>query len=117
MCMIKKYLSMIFFLMISFFVYSQENKQVHYLRTEQNGIQVYESTGVERNTLTASVVERKVKTIADWSLDDCDNALYFLGLKIESVKQEAGNQEQLQLYLKEKERIEERKNELTSNTK
>lgn len=112
--MTKKYPLIVFFLLFSVFLYSQENEQVKFLYTAPNGVRVYESTGVQSEKKVLKTTEVKTRTVSEWSLDDCNNALYYIDLKINEVKDNPEATDQLKAYQEKVTEILKRKQELTS---
>jgi len=71
---------------------AQENSKSKLVRTESNGVQVFEAQGNEVPALNANSQEITVgRTISDWDLEECDNSLYFIQLKIESLKEQSNS--------------------------
>lgn len=89
-------------------------EQTHYKVTSENGIVIYKSAGVEGVTRTSEVISPPVnQSISNWDLQQCNDALYYIGLKIEKSISEDDN-ESVEKYLEEKRKVLERKSMLTS---
>lgn len=77
--------------------FAQEKSQLILVRTEPNGVQVYESVGNEGKAENIQV-NTPVRSMNDWNLEECENALYFIRLKISSMKENEGNELFIQDY-------------------
>lgn len=97
----------------TFYSAAQEKSSSKLVRTEANGIQVYEATGNE-TVVPNELVISPTRTINDWNMEECENALYFIDLKIEKMKENEGNENQILEYEAQKVLINERMNSLTS---
>lgn len=97
-----------------------QTSTVRYVRTEPNGVQVYESIGNEGvlkqdYSVPASPAKREVE---DFNLSECRDAIYHIDNKIEVVKAAPDNperKERLDTYEKWKRRVLDRIEVLTSN--
>lgn len=94
-------------------LYAQQTAQLKLVRTEPNGVQVFESTGVEKNQISETV-NPPSRSMNDWNKEECENALYFINLKIDKMKETEGNELLIQDYEAQKARINERMNSLIS---
>ena len=94
---------------------------VRYVRTEPNGVQVYESIGNEGvlkqdYSVPVSPVKREIE---EFSLSECRDAIYHIDNKIEAVKatpETPERKERLDTYEKGRKRVLDRIQVLTSNT-
>ena len=94
---------------------------VRYVRTEPNGVQVYESIGNEGvikqdYSVPASPIKREID---EFSLSECQDAIYHIDNKIAVVKETPDTperKERLETYEKVKKRVLDRIEVLTSNT-
>lgn len=76
----------------SFYYSAQENSKSKLVRTESNGVQVYEAQGNEAPVSIANPQQNNVvRTVSEWDLEECDNSLYFIQLKIESLKEQSNS--------------------------
>ncbi len=75
-------------------LYAQEKSttELKLSKTESNGIQVYEAPG-NKNPGATPIQTPAERTINDWNLEECENALYYLDLKIEKSKEYEGEPE------------------------
>lgn len=96
-------------------VFAQSQTLSQPIRTESNGVKVYEATGNEGPVVTIEPKTVVSKTINDWSLLECQDALYFIDLKIEEIKGSNIDIDQIELYEQQKLQIIARKQFLISN--
>jgi hypothetical protein len=85
------------------------------IRIQPNGVQVF---GAKGNENPIEPQEKKIvieKSINDWSLVECQEALYFIDLKIEGLKESGVDLNQISVYEQQKMLINERKQILISN--
>ena len=85
-------------------------------RIESNGVKVYQAIGVEDSSVQTyqSVTQElnPVRNLEDWNLEDCENALYYIDLKINSLVEEEGSVEEIEKYIVQIAAIETRKQQL-----
>jgi len=94
---------------------------VRYVRTEPNGVQVYESIGNEGvlkqdYSVSASPVKKEIE---EFSLSECKDAIYHIDNKIQAIRATPDSPERkeiLDAYEKGKKRVLDRIEALTSNT-
>jgi len=110
----KKILFIFLFVSKAFFTFSQTQNSHILVRTESNGVQVYESVGNE-SLSEISFTNIPVKTLSEWNLEECENALYYIGLKIEETIVFGANEFEFQEYEAQKILIYERINSLSLN--
>jgi hypothetical protein len=75
-------------------LYGQEKTQSNYVRTESNGIQVYQSEGVETTLPQVEEIKTAPTTIDNWDKGACESALNYIQLKQELLigKEDAAEQ-------------------------
>lgn len=95
--------------LIGFNGFSQEIKSPTLVKVQENGVSVYSSSGYETKTDKNINTERKVLGIDDWTLEECLNALPIVSAKIEH-SQELGSMDEVNYYIKQREKINERIN-------
>ena len=110
-----KQLLLLLFTSACFAVSSQITHENQLVRIEPNGVQVYEAKGNENSSVINQNPVIVQKTINDWTLVECQDALYFIDLKIESIKESGVDLAQIAIYEEEKSEIVERKQFLISN--
>lgn len=98
----------------SFALQAQEKSQSNYVRTEPNGVQVFQATGVEATPPQVEQVKTTPSAIADWDKAACENALYFIQLKQELLIGKEDGAERNIYYEEQKVLINARLKELTS---
>ena len=86
----------------------------------QNGFVIYESAGVEgfqpaQTGTPAEALAPVVKPISEWGMQECNEALYFIDLKLPVVT-ETDDQEAIARYVQAKSEILARKAILTNQT-
>ena len=115
--MIRKLLFAFFALFTCGLIHAQQQVVPDQVRqvSVQNGVVIYESGGVEgfqtaEETAAPAVV---VKPIAEWDLQQCDDALYFIEQKLPVVT-ESGDLESIAAYQQSKNEILARKAILTN---
>lgn len=109
----KKLLFFFLFVGGTFYSNAQEKTPLKLVRTEPNGIQVYEASGNE-TLISNEQLNSPSRNLNDWNLEECENALYFVGLKIERMKENEGNELQIQEYEAQKVLIQDRMKTLNS---
>mgnify|MGYP003407422216 FL=1 len=102
----KKYFIVIA-LVMTFSSYSQDQK---ILRTEPNGVVVYKPIDVET---TQGIVKEDFKTnpsrsINDLTVEELNDMLYYLNLKIKSIEQTTENASSLDSYIEERQQVRKR---------
>ena len=91
----------------TFNLFGQESSPTpKHIKTESNGIQIFEAPG-NHNKVTQPLDSPESSAIKDWSLEECENALYYVDLKIENSKENDSEieREQLELYETQKSAI------------
>ena len=92
-----KYISIIFFLFIGSYGFSQES--IVLKSTTREGIQVFESTGVEKKqTIELSNVNHSLITIAQYSIEQCEAFILDVKSKIEYLQHEEGTEQDIENY-------------------
>jgi len=101
-----------FFFCIS---YSQEKKESTILRVEPNGVVIYKPIDVEQTLGIKSkeishTKEEKAppKTIDDFSLEELEEILYYINLKMETIPNIEDNADDIKNYVAQKRLIEEK---------
>ena len=87
-------------LLVYSYVSSQETQQ--YVSTSENGVNVYKSTGVEKRIKTEGdtlFFSEATVQIADYTLEECENAIEVIQGKIEVVKSQQNNELRISNYL------------------
>ena len=81
------------------FAQEKSSSELKLTKTESNGINVYEAPG-NKNPEVVSVIIPAERTLNDWDLEECENALYHVDLKIENLNESASEveMEQLNIY-------------------
>ena len=102
----KNHLLILAFIGISFLSAAQE-KSPKSVRTEPNGVMVYEAQGNESVT-PITILSNPTKSMNDWSLEECENALYYIELKIQALKTAQNNAVSIKEYEAQKKLIQER---------
>lgn len=97
------------------FSYSQEKKEETIIRVEPNGVVVHKSIGVEQTlnikpepTISTTKRETSPKTLDDFSLEELEEMLYYIDLKIENVSDTEDYDESIRNYVRQKGMIEEK---------
>lgn len=102
----------------SCFIFSQEVVSPKLVSVESNGVKTYSAEGFESQSASENTsnesLERPVRTMNDYSLEEIDNQLYSVDLKLEHVKA-SQNQYAIDEYEKIKTQLLERRKELTVN--
>lgn len=100
-------LGILFFMCVSI-SYSQEKEASTVLRVEPSGVVVHKSVGVSNslNITSVSVQENPVRTIDDFSEEELKNMLFHIGLKLEKIKEEGGEEQDLNYYNEQKRLVE-----------
>jgi hypothetical protein len=98
----------------SFALQAQEKTQSNYVRTEPNGVQVYQATGVETTLPKVEQVQTTPIAISDWDKAACESALYYIQLKQELLIGKEDAAERNIYYEEQKALINTRLKELTS---
>lgn len=85
------------------FAQEKSSSELKLTKTESNGVLVYEAPGNKNPEVVQNSVSsepRSERTIADWDLEECENVLYHIDLKIEKLKETESETEteQLDLY-------------------
>jgi hypothetical protein len=105
-------------LLISNFSYSQNiETELKLIKTSESGIQVYESGGVEgfkKIEIERQNTPKIVKPISEWTIEECDNALYGLNSKISALEKEGFPESEIAEYRKSKTEILQRKDFLSN---
>jgi len=86
--------------------------------TAENGVRVYPATGVGGQPVllpAATVTENPVRSVTDWTLPECLEAITEIDIKITALPNDAENAEKLQYYQQQKLAIEERRDFLMTN--
>lgn len=89
-----------------------ESKELKLIKTNESGIQVYESGGVEgfkKSDLESQNTPKVVKPISEWTLEECDNMLYGLNAKIDVLEKEGFPEADIAEYRKTKNEVDQRK--------
>ncbi len=111
-----------FYLLLAFLTFSnlsfsqKNNTELKLIKTNETGIQVYESGGVEgfkksEDNRQNSPIERK--PISEWTMEECDNVLYSVNLKINALEKEGFPESEIAEYRKSKTEILQRKDLLS----
>lgn len=95
-------------------LHAQEKSQSNYVRTEPNGVQVYQATGVETTLSQKGQAINSPLTISDWDQVACESALYYIQLKQELLIGKEDAAEQNKYYEEQKGLINTRLKQLTS---
>lgn len=95
-------------------LYAQEKTESNYVRTEPNGIQVYQATGVETTLSQKNQAINSPLTISDWDQAACESALYYIQLKQELLIGKEDAAERSKYYEEQKALINARLKELNS---
>ncbi len=86
------------------------------IRIDSNGVKVFQAEGIENAThlseKPSSIESNSQRNIKDWNLEECENALYYIDLKINSLVEEGGNFEAIKEYELQVAEISVRKQEL-----
>ena len=109
-----KQLLLLLFTSGCFAVSSQTASQNQPVRIESNGVQVFEAIGNENTIITNEPLAVVSKTINDWNLVECQDALYYIDLKIQLLKESGVDLDQMAFYEQQKNLINERKQFLMS---
>lgn len=109
-----KLLLIIFTTTISCISIAQEKSELKLVRVESNGVQVYEASGNETFVSNENEQISPTRTLNDWDVEECENALYYIGLKIEKMKENEGNEHLILEYEAQIVLINERLNSLNS---
>jgi len=95
--------------------YSQEKKEGTVLRVEPNGVVVYKAIDVEqtlgiKHKDISDTKEEKIpsKTIDDFSLEELEEILYYINLKMETITNIEDNADDIKNYADQKRLIEEK---------
>lgn len=95
--------------------YSQEKKEGTVLRVEPNGVVVYKVIDVEQTLGIKSkdisdTKEEKIspKTIDDFSLEELEEMLYYINLKMKTITDIENTEEDIKNYEEQKRMIEEK---------
>lgn len=94
--------------------FAQSTAQTKQVSTSQNGVVVHESAGVE-GFYTPPGPQVTVRTIDDWSLAECIDALKAVDDKLSTLGYSEEDQASRTTYLAEKQKIEARKEQLLTN--
>lgn len=119
----KKTLIFLSFLLFTFFGFSQNRKnetELKVVKTTETGVNVYESGGVEgfrKEPANVPTPVREVKPISEWSMEECDNALYGVNLKITALENGGSPETDIEGYRKMKSEMMLRKEELINLSK
>ena len=104
-----KHILLLLFISGCFAVSSQTVSKNKPVRIETNGVQVYEAIGNENSLIINEPLAVVSKTINDWSLVECQDALYYIDLKIQLLKDSGVEFDQIDFYEQQKNLINERK--------
>lgn len=97
-------------------VIAQQNTESKLIEQQSNGVKVYEQAGViSTNNHELSVEQtRKERTLGDWTLDECEEAIDQINQKITHVSETEENPVQITAYREELERIKKHMSTITS---
>ncbi len=83
------------------------------VKQQSNGVVILESTGVQ--SASEPFKSNPVRTIDDWTLPECEDALRYIDEKLKAVPLQDDNYERIVSYYKEEQaKIEKRKQTLTA---
>ncbi len=87
-------------------IFAQNNTETKLIGQQSNGVKVYEQTGVQSTSSTLEIEQsREVRTLSDWTIDECELAIDQINQKITQLTEAEENPIQLTAYREEIERI------------
>lgn len=98
-----------FFLTIGSFSFSQNNRT---LVSSKNGVNIYQSKGVEGDTQEQTETSNKQILISEYNITQCENAIQGINNKINYLISNNGSEDRIILYRQKIQRLEERLNEI-----
>jgi hypothetical protein len=96
--------------------YAQNGSETRQVTTQSNGVVVHESAGNEGFTLPqTSETVVKVRTVEDWTLPECIDALQYIADKISTLGSSEEDMRARQLYTEQQLIVEKRRDALMGN--
>ena len=115
--MMKNSISILGLLLISGTAFSQvqgKETNVRTVSTAKNGVIASESAGVEGFVVHTPPVQNKPVPVSEWTLEACDNTLYYLEIKINNPKT---TEAEKAAYRKQRTQVQLRKQQLQNTGK
>jgi hypothetical protein len=94
--------------------YAQNGSETRHVTTQSNGVVVHESAGNE-GFILPQTSETKVRTIEDWTLPECIDALRHIADKMSTLGSSEEDMRTRQLYTEQQLIVEKRRDVLMAN--
>jgi hypothetical protein len=98
-------------------VFCQNSNQTKPVATQSNGVIIHESAGNEGFVQPVTTVSPEVRTIADWTLPECIEALRIVDEKMAKLTESEEDLERRRYYLEQRSLIVQQKEYLLNNAR
>lgn len=96
-------------------VIAQQNTETKLIEQQSNGVKIYEQSGVQSTNHSVQIEEpREVRTLNDWTIDECELAIDQISEKIAHFGEAEEYKVRVDAYREEIERIKKHLSTITS---